>query len=59
MGLANVLFEGANSNYVDGSLGNYLPAGSHEMYNDGSVRWVPMSKIKPRYMGPGGVYFGW
>ena len=59
MGLVNVLFEGANSNYVDGSLGNNLPAGSHEMYNDGSVRWVPMSKIQARYMGPGGVYFGW
>ena len=58
MGLANKLFMGANSNYVDGSLGNYLPAGSHEMYNDGSVRWVPMSKIKARWMGFN-IYFGW
>ena len=59
MGWANIYFQaGADSNYVDGSLGNYLPAGSHEMYNDGSVRWVPMSKIKPRWYGAG-VYFGW
>ncbi|MGC9261617.1 MAG: type II secretion system protein, partial [Phycisphaerae bacterium] len=59
MGLDNFLFPGANSNYVDGSLGNFLPAGSHEMYNDGSVRWVPMSNIKARFMGPGTLYFGW
>ncbi|MGC9261715.1 MAG: type II secretion system protein [Phycisphaerae bacterium] len=49
----------ADSNYVDGSLGNFLPAGEHEMYNDGSVRWVPMSNIKARIMGPGSLYFGW
>ncbi len=59
MGLANLLAPGANSNYVDGSLGNFVPAGSHEMYNDGSVRWVPMSNIKARVLGPAGIYFGW
>ncbi len=58
MGLANFLGTGANSNYVDGSLGNYLPAGEHEMYNDGSVRWVPMSNIKARFYGVN-IYFGW
>ena len=59
MGWANIYFQaGADSNYVDGSMGNYLPAGSHEMYNDGSVRWVPMSKIKARWYGAG-IYFGW
>ena len=59
IGLANYLALGANSNHVDGSMGNYLPAGEHEMYNDGSVRWVPMSNIKAHVSGPGGVYFGW
>ena len=48
----------ADSNYVDGSLGNYLPAGANEMYNDGSVRWVPMSNIKARFYGSG-IYLGW
>ena len=59
MGLVNVLAPGANSNYVDEGLGNNLPAGSHEMYNDGSVRWVPMSNIKAHVLGPAGIYFGW
>ena len=59
VGLANVVAPGANSNYVDEGPGNNLPAGANEMYNDGSVRWVPMSKIKPHILGPGGVYFGW
>ncbi|MDA8377859.1 MAG: prepilin-type N-terminal cleavage/methylation domain-containing protein [Planctomycetia bacterium] len=58
MGLANFLFTGANSNYVNGSPGNYLPAGEHEMYNDGSVRWVPISNIKARLYGVN-IYFGW
>lgn len=47
-----------SSNHVDGSMGNGLPAGEHELYNDGSVRWVPMSNIKAHVYG-GGVYFGW
>ena len=37
------------SNYADEGLGNALPVGEHEMYNDGSVRWVPMSNIKVRF----------
>ncbi|MDA8376292.1 MAG: prepilin-type N-terminal cleavage/methylation domain-containing protein [Planctomycetia bacterium] len=46
------------SNHVDGSMGNYLPAGEHELYNDGSVSWVPMSRIQVR-IGMSGLYFGW
>ncbi len=46
------------SNHVDGTMGNFLPAGEHELYNDGSVRWVPMSNIKVRFSGYG-VFFGW
>ena len=57
-GLTNFLGTGANSNYVGGSPGNYLPAGEHEMDNEGSVRWVPMSNIKARFYGVG-IYFGW
>ena len=37
------------SNYADEGLGGALPVGEHEMYNDGSVRWVPMSSIKVRF----------
>ncbi len=47
-----------DSNYVDGSIGNFLPAGEHELYNDGSVRWVPMSNIKVR-AGEFNMFFGW
>jgi hypothetical protein len=39
-------------------MGNFLPAGEHEMYNDGSVRWVPISKIKVR-CGEFNMFFGW
>ena len=49
----------ANSNYVDEGLGNALPAGEHEMYNDGSVRWVPMSNIKVHFSEFGNVFYGW
>lgn len=36
------------SNHVsDMTMG--LPDGAHELYNDGSVRWVPLSDIRPRY----------
>ena len=48
----------ASSNHVDGSMPNGQPAGEEEMYNDGSVRWVPMSKIKARFYGSG-IFFGW
>ena len=46
------------SDHVDGSLGNDLPSGEHEMYNDASVRWVPESSIMTRVYGTG-VFFGW
>ena len=48
----------ADSNHVDGSTGNFLPAGEHELYNDGSVRWVPMSNIKVR-ASEFNIFFGW
>ena len=47
------------SNYADEGLGNALPAGEHEMYNDGSVRWVPMSNIRVRFSWSGAAYSGW
>ena len=47
-----------DSNHVDGSMGNFLPAGEHELYNDGSVRWVPMSNIKVR-ASEFNIFFGW
>ncbi len=50
---------GALSNYVGQNPGNYLPAGEHEMYNDGSVRWVPMSNIKVHFSWDNVVYQGW
>ncbi|MGC9259039.1 MAG: DUF1559 domain-containing protein [Phycisphaerae bacterium] len=44
---------------VDNSdYGPAVPSGSHEMYNDGSVRWVPISNIKVRCQ-RAGWYFGW
>ncbi|MGC8625265.1 MAG: hypothetical protein ACP5VQ_08365, partial [Phycisphaerae bacterium] len=58
-GLTNLWLNGADSNYVDEGLGNALPAGEHEMYNDGSVRWVPMSNIKVRFSWVSVVYQGW
>ncbi len=57
-GLVNFWVPGAGSNHVDGSIGSNLPAGEHELYNDGSVHWVPMSNIKVRFFGAG-IYFGW
>lgn len=46
-----------SSDNVD-SENNYLPAGEHEMFNDGSVIWQPMSRIKDRIYTLG-HYFGW
>ena len=57
-GLTGYWMAGADSNYADEGMGNALPAGEHEMYNDGSVRWVPMSNIKVRFSWVG-VYDGW
>ena len=52
---------GPDSNHVDNTSNNALPAGAHEMYNDGSVRWVPMSNIKVRWAIKGNTMamFGW
>ena len=48
------------SNYVDSTTRGFaVPAGEHEMYNDGSVRWVPMSRIKVRFSWIGAAYQGW
>ena len=59
-GLTNFWMTGADSNYVDGGSGdNALPAGEHEMYNDGSVRWVPISDIRVRFSWVGIAYEGW
>jgi prepilin-type N-terminal cleavage/methylation domain-containing protein len=58
VGLSNFGFTGAQSNWVDGTTQYALPAGANEMYNDGSVRWVPLSKIQT-HMYMAGIYFGW
>ncbi len=59
MGLSNAFgVQGVQSNWVDGTMGNFLPAGANEMYNDGSVRWVPMSHIKT-HVYEVGIFFGW
>ena len=47
------------SNYADEGPGDALPAGEHEMYNDGSVRWVPMANIKVRFSWVNIAYQGW
>ena len=46
------------SDNVTGNYGPAVPAGIHEMYNDGSVRWVPISNIKVRCQ-RAGWFFGW
>ncbi|MGC8623980.1 MAG: prepilin-type N-terminal cleavage/methylation domain-containing protein [Phycisphaerae bacterium] len=51
--------DGADSNYADEGPGNALPAGEHEMYNDGSVRWVPLSNIRVHFGWDSLVYQGW
>lgn len=45
------------SDHVDGSMGPNVPAGEHELYVDGSVRWVPLSNINVRES-RASVYFG-
>ncbi|MGC9261226.1 MAG: type II secretion system protein [Phycisphaerae bacterium] len=52
---------GPDSNHVDDSSNNSLPAGAHELYNDGSVAWRPISDIKPRWgiKGNTTAMFGW
>ncbi len=46
------------SDNVNGVYGPAVPAGIHEMYNDDSVRWVPISGIKVRCQ-RAGDFFGW
>ncbi len=56
--LTDVWLNGNDCNYVDGTEGA-LPAGEHELYNDGSVSWVPLSKIKVRFSFYEYGFFGW
>ncbi|MHB1767966.1 MAG: type II secretion system protein [Phycisphaerae bacterium] len=50
---------GPASNHIDGNeAGIGVPAGSHELYNDGSVSWEPISHIKVRAL-LSGIYFGY
>ena len=46
------------SGHLNQSPGKGVPSGEHELYNDGSVDWVPLSQIKVRYY-RAGIYFGW
>jgi len=43
------------SNHV-GNLGNALPDGEHELYNDGAVVWQSLSQIKVRCYRAGGYF---
>ena len=62
-GLAGVRSGGAvfvgypASNHVDAD-NNFLAEGEHELYNDGSVIWQPISRVKVRYE-QNGWFFGW
>jgi prepilin-type N-terminal cleavage/methylation domain-containing protein len=46
------------SNHVDIPNNNYLPDGTHDLYNDGSVSWRPMSQVKVHYYN-GHNYYAW
>ncbi len=48
----------ASDNVVNSTYGPGVPDGTQEMYNDGSVRWVPISDIKVRCQ-RAGDFFGW
>ncbi len=39
----------AVSDHVDTPNNNWLPDGVHDLYNDGSVSWNPMSRVKVHY----------
>jgi hypothetical protein len=57
-GLTGFPFPGAvASNHVTRN-DDFLPAGAHELSNDGSVIWQPISNIKGRW-GFSGVIMGW
>ncbi|MHB1767431.1 MAG: type II secretion system protein [Phycisphaerae bacterium] len=49
---------GPISAHVDIPNNNYLPTGLHELYNDGSVVWNPMSKVKVHYFNTRN-YYAW
>jgi prepilin-type N-terminal cleavage/methylation domain-containing protein len=51
----------AMSNHVDTPNNNWLPDGVHDLYNDASVAWVPISQAKVHYeYGAGTVrYYMW
>ena len=46
------------SNHVDTANNNYLPDGVHDLYNDGSVTWNGMGKVKVHYFN-GYNYYAW
>ncbi len=46
------------SDHVDNNLGNALPAGEHELFNDDHVDWVPYADIQVRTSFYG-IYFGY
>ena len=46
------------SNHVINSA-EALPDGSHELYNDGSVAWVPESNLKSRLLSGWGFFFAY
>ncbi len=46
------------SNHVDIPNNNYLPEGVHDLYNDGSVSWQGMAKVKVHYYN-GYNYYAW
>ena len=58
-GLFGFLIAGyPDSNHVV-TNNNFLPEGSHELDNDGSVIWQPMSKLHPRMDIQAGLVLGW
>ena len=58
-GLTGFPFAGdVASDHVTSDNNNFLPVGAHELSNDGSVVWRPMSQIKARW-GYAGVIMGW
>ncbi len=46
------------SNHVDTSNNNWLPDGVHDLFNDGSVIFHPMSQVRVHYY-RNGINFGW
>ncbi len=46
------------SNHVDTPNNNWLPDGVHDLFNDGSVIFNPMSRVRVHYY-RNGINFGW